>query len=179
MRNQIVSKEEIIIAAEKVIKEKGVKACSIRNLSKELGVAVGTTYNYFESHSALLEAVFSHSWANTLKRLEKVVTTNLPLNDKVTNFFKVIDQDIADRNGIGKELLKQPIEVTLIEQSKSANFRNIVDLLVSLLKECKNNKDLSKEVLRMNAKWIILGHISFGDRDDIDIFYQEVLKRFF
>ena len=54
MNPTVTSKEEIIAACQKIAKERGLEAISIRSVASECGMAVGSVYNYFSSKSELL-----------------------------------------------------------------------------------------------------------------------------
>ena len=167
--------------AESIIKEQGLESCTIRTLAKEANVAVGTLYNYFPSHKDLLEAVFEQSWGKTIINLRDIVFSKNTTDEKIITFFKIIDQDIKDRNGIGRALFDQPFNINEIESTRYKSFIKIRDFMISLLKESSNNNTLSDEILVMNATWILLGHIGLKHTYDnfSNGFSKEVLKRFF
>ena len=51
MNPTVTSKEEIIAVCQKIAKERGLEAISIRSVASECGMAVGSVYNYFSSKS--------------------------------------------------------------------------------------------------------------------------------
>ena len=62
MNPTVTSKEEIIAACQKIAKERGLEAISIRSVASECGMAVGSVYNYFSSKSELLCAAIENIW---------------------------------------------------------------------------------------------------------------------
>lgn len=68
------SKEAIIGACQKIVREKGLSAVNMRSVAKECNVAVGSIYNYFPSKSELLCGVIGCIWKDIFhmsgKRLE-------------------------------------------------------------------------------------------------------------
>lgn len=56
------SKEEIIGVCQKIVKEKGISAISMRSVALECNVAVGSIYNYFPSKADLLCATIESVW---------------------------------------------------------------------------------------------------------------------
>ena len=52
-----LTKKEVVIAACRLIEEKGVDACSMRALGNKLGVTAMALYGYYPSHEALMNAV--------------------------------------------------------------------------------------------------------------------------
>ena len=105
MRKKVVNKETITEMAEKLIREEGLDKCSMRRISKELGIAVGTVFNYFESRERLLEAVFTSSWSKTADRIESVTAEEISTMDSLRRMTEIILEDIANRGGIGGQLM--------------------------------------------------------------------------
>ena len=62
MNPTVTSKEEIIAVCQKIAKERGLEAISIRSVASECGMAVGSVYNYFSSKSELLCAAIENIW---------------------------------------------------------------------------------------------------------------------
>ena len=62
MNPTVTSKEEIIAACQKIAKERGLEAISMRSVASECGMAVGSVYNYFSSKSELLCAAIENIW---------------------------------------------------------------------------------------------------------------------
>lgn len=180
MRQNIISKEALVDYAEEIIKEKGLAACTIRALAKEANVAVGTLYNYFPSHKLLLEAVFYNSWRKTITRLNDVMLEDLIPSEKFLKFFKTIDNDIENRQGIGKAIFKSPFNVTDMTTTRYKSFVEIHKLLTELLSSIPGNDKISYDIHDMNSLWILMGHVGVRQtNNNIDLFYQEVLHRFF
>ena len=62
MNPTVTSKENIIAACQKIAKERGLEAISMRSVASECGMAVGSVYNYFSSKSELLCATIENIW---------------------------------------------------------------------------------------------------------------------
>ena len=62
MNPAVTSKEDIIAACQKIAKEQGLEAISMRSVASECGMAVGSVYNYFPSKSELLCATIENIW---------------------------------------------------------------------------------------------------------------------
>lgn len=106
MRVNVITKEEIIDVAEKIIKEEGISKCSMRRLSRELDIATGTMYNYYESRDTLLLDVFEISWKRTLHEIiENIDESVLPL-EQIKGVITVVQRDVKNRNGLGKEIVR-------------------------------------------------------------------------
>ncbi len=180
MRNRVSSKEKILLAAEIIIRDEGLEACTSRRISKEAEVALGTIYNYYNSRIELLEALFIKSWKNTRNLLAEILESKLNTPDKALKMLQTISEDVTSRNGLGDYLFN--INNRKFEDIKSSYdfFQEIVIILVTLLRECPTNQNDTEQELEVIAQWIIFGHINFLKRDlNIDLYYRQVVRRFF
>lgn len=101
MRSKAINEAMVIEMAEKIIREEGLTKCSMRRLSKELGIAVGTIFNYFESRESLMEAVFETSWSKTLDRMKDLLEAKQGTMDSLKEMSAVLVEDVEQRNGLG------------------------------------------------------------------------------
>lgn len=151
MRKNIISKEAIIQLAEDIIREEGLSRCSMRRLSRDLEVATGTIYNYYESRDKLLVDVFEISWKRTIAKIRENNNSELEPIDQIKEAIQILREDVVNRNGLGKELIKYRLsDHTDIE---------ILDLKSSLSQEIDNilvNKMNDKEKCKLISRWIIL-----------------------
>jgi AcrR family transcriptional regulator len=114
IQQQLVAarKNQILDAAAVVFAEKGFHPTTIRDVAKQAGIADGTIYNYFDSKTALLLAIFDRMKATILR--ENV----LP-----------VPEDMDFRTFV-KSFLQQPL--TALKGDNFALFRIIVsEMMVS------------------------------------------------
>ena len=64
----------LLTTAGKIECEEGVDAINIRRLASEVGIAVGTVYNYFDSKQEVLLALTEEYWDNALKEMRQSIT---------------------------------------------------------------------------------------------------------
>lgn len=62
MKPQATSREDILAACRKVVRERGLSGVSVRAVAAAAGVAPGTLYHYFPDKNALLTAVTADVW---------------------------------------------------------------------------------------------------------------------
>jgi len=67
-------RSELIAAAKRLFYEKGYKRTSVNDIVAEVGVAKGTFYHYFDSKTAVLEAVVGEIVAQTMAILQAIVS---------------------------------------------------------------------------------------------------------
>jgi TetR/AcrR family transcriptional regulator, cholesterol catabolism regulator len=64
MNPNVTTKEEILAKCREIAQSQGLKAVTIRNVAKELDVAVGSLYNYFPSKDDLMLETVTSCWHN-------------------------------------------------------------------------------------------------------------------
>ena len=64
----------LLASARRIACEQGVESISIRNLAADVGVSVGTVYNYYESKQDVLIALTEEYWQGVLAELQQCVT---------------------------------------------------------------------------------------------------------
>lgn len=151
MRPKAITKTEIISIAEKVIKEEGIKKCSMRRLSKELSVAIGTIYNYYESRDELLLEVFEISWKRTLDDLEKYINPlDTPL-DQIKDLISLIQRDVDHRNGLGQEII-----IYRLKEKENDDHLDIRGSLASIINSILEKAINNHYKCQMISRWIVL-----------------------
>ncbi|MBI9009067.1 MAG: TetR/AcrR family transcriptional regulator [Tenericutes bacterium] len=180
MRNKVLSKEKLIEIAEFIIKEEGLESCTARNIAKHANCALGTIYNYFDSRDAFLEQVFSHSWQITKTKLLEIVESELELKDKAINVFRVINEDVNNRSGLGKYLF---VNVSVaVDGECRANIvkKSGLDVIINLLKQSIRNSHVAEDEIKIAAEWIYFGVIAINlQEEDMEKYFKIVMERFF
>lgn len=155
MRNRILTKESVLEAAEIIIINEGMDHCSMRRISGALGVAVGTIYNYYESREELLVDLFTISWNKTIKKAKSVVEPSKPRDQQLMNFINVINLDVANRNGLGKEVYIFNSYVKEVE-TNTLNIRNELRAILELILNQKKGRKVADLIL---SHWIMTIYI--------------------
>lgn len=76
-------KRDILAAASRVFRAKGLHATGMRDIAAELGMAVGNLYYYFEDKQALLAFVQESALSSLLDMACRVRTLDLPVDRKL------------------------------------------------------------------------------------------------
>jgi AcrR family transcriptional regulator len=127
-------RKQIIESTQEIIAESGYETLSMRKLSKMLGIAVGTLYNYYPNKQALLLEVLESSWQETFKKIEQI---NEGDQDAVEKFISILYDDIANRKGLGQILIS-----TDVSGSSVKNIRGIFDHLEENLTKILMEKNI-------------------------------------
>lgn len=178
MRNKIKTKEDILHSAEELIRKEGLKACSMRRLAARCGTAVGTIYNYFPSHKALLEDLFIISWSNTAEKLSMIPV--LPAKEHLIQFIDILASEISARDGLGIILYGDRISSDYLNNNEQSVFSQIYPIIISILEKSDTYRGIPKMQVALNAEWILLilmDHFIRKDRD-IEFLKEQLILRF-
>ena len=102
-----VSKDEILNISEKIICSSKESSIEMRKIAKELGIAVGTLYNYYPSQEALITEVLKNSWNNTILKIHIcLLDSECSFKNRLLSLLKIIELDINKRNYLGQKTMK-------------------------------------------------------------------------
>lgn len=180
MARKVISKEELLAVATKFIKEHGLKSCSIRKLSKEAGVGIGTIYNYFPSRDNFLEELFKNSWITTLEKLQPILTSEDSIETKLETLAYSLEDDVEARKGLGKEIYGAVKFSKDMCKSHKDIFEQIILVIKDIISLSDKNRDRSSSDLIIVSKWIfmILIDTIVGDERSLDSILPELKYRF-
>lgn len=132
--------DEIVAAAVRVFSDKGFHGATIRDLATELGVSVGTIFNYFPSKDEVLLAVLERpqrALVDALERFDRLAASTETLVEMMRTLGAIVDdyrphiklvyqdlkavtgdakQQILDREDYLVDLLERAIEGAAQEQ---------------------------------------------------------------
>lgn len=180
MARKIISKEELLKIASGIIKENGLEACSIRTLSKEAGVAVGTIYNYFPSRKVFLEELFRNSWLVTLEKLIPICQREDSPHNRLKDFALTLKEDVEARKGLGKTIYGSVKFSKDMCESHKEIFEKIVLIIKNIIYSSDINKNKPEEDISMVSKWIFMILIDsiVVDKNQMDRVISELNNRF-
>jgi len=150
MRKKILDKRDIMNTASHIIQHDGLGKCSMRQISKELGVAVGTVYNYYDSREDLLKELFNISWNATIEKLKTLVNDVDTMSAQIINISDTIDDEIKKRNGLGKELFENNSE------GMKRHAKNIKNEIESIIYQVVAQKNGEIESTRILSRWVMI-----------------------
>ncbi|WP_321324934.1 TetR family transcriptional regulator [uncultured Parasphingorhabdus sp.] len=81
------TRAKIIAAADKMIEERGAISFTMSDLASAVGMSPSNLYRFFESKDALAEAMAGEWFAELLAIMEELVTADMPVEEKLYQFF--------------------------------------------------------------------------------------------
>jgi len=94
----ISRKEQIIETAEKLFREKGFEAASMRDIAAELGIEAASLYSHIKSKDELLETICFRMASEFLKSIDEVNDLYFNAEEKlrmaIQNHVKIIASDL-------------------------------------------------------------------------------------
>lgn len=140
LKPQRISGEQILAAAKKIARERGLQQVNIRNVARESGISVGSIYNYYETKWALVFEVVQDYWQGVL---EEVRLSELPRENFCVffaafyqllweNFLEFITGWVSVMSSFHEE------EKHLGRQKEAEIFDEVKALLTQVLAEDKN-----------------------------------------
>lgn len=176
MRTKLVSKEDLIKIGETIIKEEGIDKCSVRRIAKEMHMAVGTFYNYYESREDYLIALFHHSWSRTFTRLREDIDMNQTSEmDQIKEMFDILYEEVENRNGLGRKLY---LDSLVFKETPVLDIQESIRLVLEEI----IHDDVIKNHKKTIIKWLVLsmtdslykGH--YLSREEFDLFEGLISK---
>jgi AcrR family transcriptional regulator len=77
----------IIAAADRMIQEKGAISFTMSDLAPAVGMSPSNLYRFFENKDALAEAMAGEWFAELLVIMEELVSADIPVEEKLYQFF--------------------------------------------------------------------------------------------
>ncbi|PUU88603.1 MAG: TetR-family transcriptional regulator [Halanaerobium sp.] len=189
--------EEIAQTALELFRDNPYQNVSMRKIASEVGIAVGTLYNYYPNKWELYIGVFEESWRETYQVLKK--SCQQSEQNYLQGYLELITEEMAAKKSIVRELFRyimNDLEIGEEEQKQKFNrirfpkvlINQIYELFVNILKkefELELNKDDSNlyRLFTMIQTDIPLLDQNFADKsDNIQFLYQiissYVVKKF-
>lgn len=87
--------DDILGAAVRIAQAEGPEAINIRRVAKEVGVAVGTVYNYFQSKDEILLSMAEGFWRDTVRDMFSQVKVH-GFTHEVAQLYAILSSKMAD-----------------------------------------------------------------------------------
>ncbi len=81
------TRARIIAAADKMIEERGAISFTMSDLATAVGMSPSNLYRFFENKDALAEAMAGEWFAELLAIMEELVSADMPVEEKLYQFF--------------------------------------------------------------------------------------------
>src|SRR6056297_433930 len=189
--------EEISKTALELFRDNSYQNVSMRKIAAEVGIAVGTLYNYYPNKWKLYIEAFEESWRETYEiLLNNCKQLN---NDYLINYLEIISEEMKNKKPIVRELFRfiiNDLELDETEQKEKINrvrfpkvlIVQIYELFISILEKEfeieleKDEADLYR-LFTMIQTDIPLLHQNFENEGQnlqflYDVIHSYVIKKF-
>ncbi|WP_290790768.1 TetR/AcrR family transcriptional regulator [Flavihumibacter sp. UBA7668] len=126
-------KEQIILAAMKLLTEKGVQATPMSAIAKAANTGMGTIYNYFPTKEALINAIYLHIKGSEFHLLGTAPDESKSLKSRFFQFYAVF-VDFYLKYPYSFAFMDQfhssPIITEETREMGKANFLPVINLLM-------------------------------------------------
>lgn len=118
-------REQLLEAVDDLVRKRGSADISMTDLAAAAGMSTSNLYRFFENREALLEAVAERFFAEKVKIMEEVTAAELPIRDKMFQYFGRRFELMVQQYEAEPDLLKSYLE---IGQQHFEVVRGYVDL---------------------------------------------------
>ena len=184
--------EEIARTALELFKDRPYQSISMRKIASEVGIAVGTLYNYYPNKWKLYIEVFEESWResyhvlqNDFQQLEE---------NYLLNYLEVIYEEMKSKKLIARELFRYITNNSEIdEEEQKEKFKQvrfpkvlvneIYDLFVAVL-EKEFEVKLDNENINLYRVFTMIQvdipslHYNFKDKEDNIQFLYDIVSSY-
>ncbi len=116
--------EEIAKTALELFKKNPYQSVSMRKIASEVGIAVGTLYNYYPNKWELYIEVFEESWRKTYEILKN--SCRELDKDYLINYLEIIYQEMKSKKAIVRELFRFIMnDLEIDEEAKKEKFKRV------------------------------------------------------
>jgi AcrR family transcriptional regulator len=106
--------EKINKSAFKLFGEKGYTRVTMQMIAREVGISVGTLYNYYSNKQDLFLSAFKLSFDQIHDALDNIIESDLT----PCEFFSVLYDEVVRLKGFSREILRKKINHELIDELK-------------------------------------------------------------
>lgn len=174
--------KNILSSAIELFGEFGFSKVDMKMISKKVGIAVGTLYNYYPNKKDLFIKSFQKSWSGTFCKLNNAMSKEIEPEEKITKFLRELDIDSSVRKRAGREFFNKDNfneeDRIIIENIKV----KIIDMLFQLINELRKKRGFS-EYREMDEKmayslFTLLMHLSknssYTSEDNVEFLFRLV-----
>lgn len=180
-------RRKILEVAAVLFRENEYNNVDMRRISKEVGLAVGTMYNYFPNKENLYVEVFKDSWKKTIKKLDKITYSDKDPIEKAIDFIMEMYKGKEERKYLSKQVIFHTISKDTgkdaIKKMKKQMHKNIIDKMSIILKEVGEIKDIGidekyyDELTTTMLVSVLAVNDFFGNKDKAEEFIEVYIRK--
>lgn len=175
-----VRKQEIIDTAMKVFGEKGYEAVTMKDIAREMNVASGLCYHYFQNKQALYEeAVQKYAMACSRAFIEVFSQTELTVSECIEKLGKIWLTAMYDGSYTYAGFFHEKGNEVFHRQLDMEMLHIILPYVTAYLEALKKRDEINVPDIRAAALFILNGEIGIINDDEMEpVKKLEVLKDF-
>jgi TetR/AcrR family fatty acid metabolism transcriptional regulator len=132
---EMTKKDQIRIAAIKVIAKEGFFNATTDKIAKEANVAVGTLYNYFSSKEDILDYIFQIECKKRISYYTEIKNSNREWFAKIEEILRFHFQEMIKDPHIAKIILAERINASRSKLISLDSFAKLPMILADILEE--------------------------------------------
>jgi|GEM_PF-2567121 len=135
-----ITKEDILQCARRKLFEDGYSALTMRGVAGELGVAVGTLYNYFPAKDYLVASLLLEDWLKSMVRMERELAPLIERAAGVKDADGTAQNSEANGRANGRAVKIADEAMDLVHQ----NLSDFIELYAGLFKDNEANQNYGR-----------------------------------
>jgi len=177
--DKVAKKEQIRLAAIKVIAKEGFFNATTDKIAKEANVAVGTLYNYFKSKDDILDYIFQSEYQRRWGFYKNLKDEDKEWHIKIEELLRFHFQELAKDPDIAKIILAEKINAGRSKLISLNDFAKLPKIIGEILEEgIKKNKirDCNVKILALIIFGFIESVMSEFIANPSEVFLQQALQ---
>lgn len=157
-------KKEITDVAYKLFIKKGYENTSVDEIIKELGIAKGTFYYYFETKEELLENVINEILDKEVEAAIGILNSNLPLEQKIVGIIVSMRPTIDEKDI--KDTLNKPENILMHKKINDKVIHKATPLISKVVEEGIKTKTFNCDNVEERVKLLLIISSKMFDTDE-------------
>jgi len=130
--------EKIYKSALNLFYKLGYDKVEMKAISKDVGIAVGTLYNYYPNKKTIYRKILTDSWNSTFEKVDEICNSDRNGKEKIKEVLFTIYKDVINRKGLGRELFKGTSEEGIIFEKIR---ERVLDKVINIVNSCEEISD--------------------------------------
>jgi AcrR family transcriptional regulator len=156
MNDQVLTPEEILDAAEDVLRRFGPAKANVVDVARALGVSHGSVYRHFASKAALRNAVIERWLSRVSQPLESIVAEDGPAIARLVKWFAVLRETKLKKVASDPTIFAAYHALALeAGDSVAAHVGHLTDQLSAIISDGMKSGEFAMGDARMEAKAVL------------------------
>lgn len=173
-------RETILDQARDIIVNEGYGSLTIRRVSKNTGIAVGTIYNYFPTKDDIIVQLMEGYWYSYLKEVESVHDNETDFYKKLRLIFEKLNTFVETFKEVWVKNITMGYTEDSLTRKKSFDEKLIRKLEAILLEEVEKEKITLTTESYITAKFIMMNFYTMAQMKDFKYEeFEQIIRKLF